>query len=52
MAGLFAETERLDVLVNAAGILRMGATDQLVKRTGSRLLRLTAAVRLTCSSKP
>ncbi|EFC6278820.1 2,3-dihydro-2,3-dihydroxybenzoate dehydrogenase EntA [Escherichia coli] len=26
---LLAETERLDVLVNAAGILRMGATDQL-----------------------
>lgn len=24
-----ANTERLDVLVNAAGILRMGATDQL-----------------------
>ncbi|TGB98334.1 2,3-dihydro-2,3-dihydroxybenzoate dehydrogenase [Escherichia sp. E2586] len=28
---LLAETERLDVLVNAAGILRMGATDQLSK---------------------
>ncbi len=26
---LLANTERLDVLVNAAGILRMGATDQL-----------------------
>lgn len=26
---LLAETERLDVLVNAAGILRMGATDRL-----------------------
>ncbi len=26
---LLAQTERLDVLVNAAGILRMGATDQL-----------------------
>lgn len=28
---LLAETERLDALVNAAGILRMGATDQLSK---------------------
>lgn len=28
---LLAETERLDVLINAAGILRMGATDQLSK---------------------
>ena len=28
---LLAQTERLDVLVNAAGILRMGATDQLSK---------------------
>ena len=43
---LLAETERLDVLVNAARPISS------VKRTGSRLLRLTSAVRLTCSSKP
>lgn len=49
---LLAETERLDVLVNAAGILRMGATDQLSKEDWQQTLRLMSAVRLTCSSKP
>lgn len=49
---LLAETERLDVLINAAGILRMGATDQLSKEDWQQTLRLTSAVRLTCSSKP
>ena len=43
---LLAETERLDVLVNAAGPISS------VKRTGSRLLRSTSAVHLTCFSRP
>jgi 2,3-dihydro-2,3-dihydroxybenzoate dehydrogenase len=33
---VLASVDRLDVLVNAAGILRMGATDQLRRRTGNR----------------
>ncbi|GHK20028.1 hypothetical protein ECZU03_38170 [Escherichia coli] len=49
---LLAETERLDVLVNAAGILRMGATDQLSKEDWQQTLRSMSAVRLTCSSRP
>lgn len=49
---LLAETERLDVLVNAAGILRMARPISSVKRTGSRLLRSTSAVHLTCFSRP
>lgn len=49
---LLAETERLDVLVNAAGILRMGATDQLSKEDWQQTLRSMSAVRLTCFSRP
>lgn len=49
---LLAETERLDVLVNAAEFCAWARPISSVKRTGSRLLRLTSAVRLTCSSKP
>lgn len=49
---LLAETERLDVLVNAAGILRMGATDQLSQEDWQQTLRSTSAVRLTCSNRP
>ncbi len=49
---LLAETERLDVLVNAAGILRMGATDQLSKEDWQQTLRSTSAVHLTCFSRP
>lgn len=48
---LLAGIARLDVLVNAAGILRMGATDALSGKTGSRPLPLTLAGRLTCSSR-
>jgi NAD(P)-dependent dehydrogenase (short-subunit alcohol dehydrogenase family) len=43
--------ERLDVLVNAAGILRMGATDELSQEAGSRPSPSTSAGRLTCSSR-
>lgn len=48
---LLANTERLDVLVNAAGILRMGATDQRARKTGSRPSRSTSAARSTCFSR-
>lgn len=48
---LLAGIARLDVLVNAAGILRMGATDALSGMIGSRPLPLTLAGRLTCSSR-
>lgn len=42
------KTPRLDVLVNAAGILRMGATTRLASTTGSRHLRSMWAGHLTC----
>lgn len=48
---LLAGIARLDVLVNAAGILRMGATDVLSQEDWQQTLPLTLAGRLTCSSR-
>ncbi|STV11278.1 2,3-dihydroxybenzoate-2,3-dehydrogenase [Klebsiella pneumoniae] len=48
---LLANTERLDVLVNAAGILRMGATDQLSAEDWQQTFASTSAARLICFSR-
>lgn len=48
---LLAQNDRLDVLVNAAGILHMGATDALSAEAWQRTFAVNVGARSTCSSR-